>query len=110
LPRITTGWQTQDKLIMLRYLESVRGIESGHNLAGYIDSFARDLFAGLTLQERKELIATGENYPTSTLSVLAKLPENPGPEVLKEIRDLDKRLDGKTGEPNARRRLCVAGV
>jgi len=56
------------------------------------------------------LIATGENYPTSTLSVLAKLPENPGPEVLKEIRDLDKRLDGKTGEPTARLRVGIVAV
>jgi putative heme-binding domain-containing protein len=110
LPRITTGWQTQDKLIMLRYLESVRGIEGGHSLAGYIEYFARDFFAGLTLEERKELIATGENYPTSTLSVLAKLPENPGPQVLKEIRDLDKRLEGKPGEPTARLRVGIVAV
>ena len=109
-PRITEGWQTQDKLIMLRYLEQVRGIEGGHSLAGYIEYFARDFFATLTLEERKDLIATGENYPTSALSVLAKLPENPGPEVLKEIRELDKRLDGKTGEPIARLRVGVVAV
>ncbi len=109
-PRITTGWQTQDKLIMLRYLEQVRGIEGGHSLAGYIEYFARDFFASLTLEERKELIATGENYPTSALSVLAKLPENPGPEVLKAIRDLDKRLDKKTGEPTARLRVGIVAV
>ncbi len=110
LPRITDGWQTQDKLVMLRYLEQVRSIEGGHSLAGYIEYFARDFFATLTLEERKDLIATGENYPTSALSVLAKLPENPGPEVLKEIRDLDKRLDGKTGEPIARLRVGIVAV
>jgi putative heme-binding domain-containing protein len=109
-PRITAGWQTQDKLIMLRYLEKVRGIEGGHSLAGYIEYFARDFFANLTLDERKELIATGENYPTSALSVLAKLPENPGQEMLKEIRDLDKRLDGKMGEPIARLRVGIVAV
>ena len=109
-PRITTGWETQDKLIMLRYLEQVRGIEGGHSLAGYIEYFARDFFANLTLEERKELIAAGENYPTSALSVLAKLPENPGPEVLREIRELDKRLDGKTGEPAARLRVGIVAV
>src|SRR4029078_2615634 len=61
-PRITVGWQIQDKLIMLRYLESVRGIEGGHSLAGYIEYFARDCVANLTLDERRDLIATGENY------------------------------------------------
>jgi putative heme-binding domain-containing protein len=64
----------------------------------------------LTLEERKELIATGENYPTSALSILAKLPENPGPEMLTEIRQLDKRLDGKTGEPIARLRVGIVAV
>ena len=42
--------------------------------------------------------------------MLAKLPENPGPEVLKEIRELDKRLDGKTGEPMARLRVGIVAV
>jgi hypothetical protein len=60
----------------------------------------------LTLDERKELIATGENYPTSALSVLAKLPENRGGGA-KEVRQLDKRLDGKRGEPT---RDCVGIV
>ena len=38
---------------MLRYFEKVRGIEGGHSLAGYIEYFARDFFANLTLEERK---------------------------------------------------------
>ena len=109
-PRITSGWQTPDKLVMLRYLEAVRGIEGGHSLAGYIEYFARDFFANLTLDERRQLIAMGENYPTSALSVLAGLPENPGAEVLKEIRELDKRVDGKTGEPIARLRVGIVAV
>ncbi len=95
---------------MLRYLEKVRGIEGGHSLAGYIEFFARDFFANLTLKERRELIAVGEKYPTSTLSVLAKLPEKPGPDVLKEVRALDQRLNGMTGEPVARLRVGIIAV
>jgi putative heme-binding domain-containing protein len=109
-PRITSGWQTQDKLIMLRYVEHARGMEGGHSLAGYIEYIARDFFATLTLDERKQLIAVGEKYPTSTLSILAKLPENPGAEVLDEIRALDKRLDGLPGEPVARLRVGIVAV
>jgi putative heme-binding domain-containing protein len=109
-PRIATGWETSDKLIMLRYLEQVRGIEGGHSLAGYIEYFARDFFVNLTLEERTELIVRGDKYPTSALSVLAKLPENPGPEVLKEIRALDQRTEGKTDEPTARLRVGTVAV
>ena len=109
-PRIAAGWEKQDKLVMLRYLEKVRGIEGGHSLTGYIEFFARDFFANLTIEDRKQLIVVGEQYPTSTLSALAKLPENPGPEVLAEIRALDKRLEGKPGEPIARLRVGIVAV
>ena len=91
---------------MLRYFETVRGVEGGHSVNGYIEYFARDFFTNLTLAERRQVIAAGENFPTSALSILAKLPENPGPDVLAEIRALDQRLDGQEGEadrPAARR-------
>ena len=78
-PRITAGWETPDKLIMLRYYEQIRGIEGGHSINGYVENFARDFFATFTLAERRQVIAVGESFPTSTLSILAKLPENVGP-------------------------------
>jgi putative heme-binding domain-containing protein len=109
-PRITNGWETHDKLIMLNYLEHVRGIEGGHSLTGYVEYFARDFFAAFSLAERQDLITIGEKYPICTLSVLAKLPENPGPEVLGEIRSLDKRLEGAAGEPVARLRVGIVAV
>jgi putative heme-binding domain-containing protein len=109
-PRITQGWETADKLIMLSYYEKVRGIKGGHSLGGYIENFARDFFATLTTEERRQLIATGENFPTSTLSVLAKLPGNPSPELLADIRALDTRLEGMAGEPAARLRVGIVAV
>lgn len=108
--RIATGWETPDKLLMLRYMETVRGLEGGHSLNGYIEYFARDFFAQLTLADRRQLIAVGEDYPSSVLSVLAGLPENPGADVLAEIRALDKRVEGKTGEPIARLRVGIVAV
>jgi putative heme-binding domain-containing protein len=109
-PRINTGWETPDKLIMLRYLETVRGVEGGHSLAGYIEFFARDFFVKLTMPERRQVIAAGENYPTSSLSILARLPENPGGELLAEIRALDQRIKEKPGESMARLRVGIVAV
>jgi putative heme-binding domain-containing protein len=108
--RVSNGWTTAEKLVMLRYYEQARGMTGGHSLSGYIEGFARDFFANLTLVERKQVLAAGESFPTSALSVLAKLPENPGPEVLAEIRALDQRLEGLTGEPIARLRVGIAAV
>ena len=104
-PRIKTGWQTDDKLAMLRYYESVRGMEGGHSVNGYIEGFARDFFTNLSLAERRQVLAAGENFPTSALSILAKLPDNPGADVLADIRALDERVANREGEPMARLRV-----
>jgi putative heme-binding domain-containing protein len=109
-PRITQGWETSDKLVMLSYYEKVRGMEGGHSLAGYIENFARDFFTHLTPTERQQLIAAGEHYPMSALSALAKLPEAPEASLLQEIRALDERLEGKAGEPIARLRVGIVAV
>jgi putative heme-binding domain-containing protein len=108
--RMTSGWQTEDKLAMLRYYEEARSFEGGHSLSGYIENFARDFFTNFTLEERRQVLAAGENYPTSALSVLAKLPENAGADVLAEIRALDQRLENMPGEPVARLRVGILAV
>jgi putative heme-binding domain-containing protein len=77
---------------------------------GYIENFARDFFANLDNTERRQLIASGEHYPTSALSVLAKLPSKLEPELLADIRALDQRLEGMTGEPVARLRVGIVAV
>ncbi len=109
-PRIAAGWQTADKLIMLRYYERVRGMEGGHSVGAYIENFAREFFVKLTPGERRELIAAGERFPTSTLSVLAGLSGHLDPQLLAEIRALDQRLAGMEGEPVARLRVGIVAV
>jgi putative heme-binding domain-containing protein len=108
--RLKSGWQTAEKLAMLRYLEGVRGIEGGHSVNAYIEFFARDFFTNLTMVERRQVIAAGERFPTSALSILAKLPTNPEPDVLAEIRALDQRLEGLDGEPISRLRVGTTAV
>ena len=109
-PRLKTGWSTADKLIMLRYYEQVRDREGGYSMGDYVEMFARDFFTNLSLAERKQVLAAGESFPTSALSVLAKLPTNPGPQLLAEIRTLDERLEGKPGESIARLRVGIIAV
>jgi putative heme-binding domain-containing protein len=109
-PRIKNGWETADKLTMLSYYERVRAIDGGHSIGGYIENFARDFFANLDNTERRQLLAAGEQYPTSALSILAKLPSPIDPELLAEIRALDQRLEGMPGEPVARLRVGIVAV
>jgi putative heme-binding domain-containing protein len=108
--RLNSGWQTADKMTMLRYYEAARAIEGGHSMRGYIEYFARDFFANLTANEQRKVIAAGERFPTSALSVLAKLPDTPSRDLLAELRALDQRLQGMTGEPVARLRVGIVAV
>jgi putative heme-binding domain-containing protein len=108
--RLKSGWETSEKLAMLRYFESIRGADGGHSVNGYVENFARDFFTNLTLKERQQVIASGEKFPTSALSILAKLPPNPGRDVLAEMRALDERLTGLEGESIARLRVGLTAV
>ena len=108
--RLKGGWQTDSKLAMLRFFETARGMEGGHSVSKYVENFARDFFTNLTLKERRQVIASGENFPTSALSILAKLPTTPGPDMLAEMRALDKRLDGKDDEAFDRLRVGLTAV
>ena len=108
--RLNTGWNTDQKLAMLRYFEAARSVEGGHSVNKYIENFARDFFTNLTLKERTQVIAAGENFPTSALSILAKLPENPGPDVYAEMRALDQQIEGKEGENFSRLRVGLTAV
>ncbi len=89
---LTTGWNTPRKLAMLQFFEEARGMPGGHSFAGYIENVSRDFFAGLNEEQRKAVLAGGAKWPTSALSVLARLPEHPSSETLLEIVNLDRQV------------------
>jgi len=79
-------------------------------VSAYVEKFAREFFTNLTLAERRQVLAAGENFPTSALSVLAGLPVIVKPRSLAEIRALDQRLEGKTAEAIARLRVGIVAI
>ncbi|MBX3425767.1 MAG: HEAT repeat domain-containing protein [Pirellulales bacterium] len=107
-PRLAVGWTTASKLALMRGLEEARTVEAGYSVSAYVELFAREFFDKLTLPERRQIIAQGEQWPASALSALASLPEHPGDDVLAEVRALDGRVAPRCAESNAHRRLRVA--
>ncbi|HYO24223.1 MAG TPA: c-type cytochrome [Lacipirellulaceae bacterium] len=105
--RLTRGWTTAAKLKLLQYYEQARTLEGGYSVDKYVENFARDFLTQLTLAERKHIISGGEKWPASALSVLAKLPEDPGAEVLTAIRALDGRVAPLCSTSDSYRRLRV---
>ena len=108
--KLKTGWDTQSKLAMMKYYESARQLTGGYSLSAYVENFARDFFSKLTLDERLHILASGERWPASALSVLAKLPEEVDAELLSELRKLDARIKPRCADDDRFRRLRVGVI
>ena len=106
--RFMPNWTTKQKLALLQFYEAARTDSGGHSFAGYIENAARDLFAGLNEDERAMVLADGTKWPNSALSVLAKLPDNPGRETLDQLVALDKQIAG--AEEESARKLGIGIV
>ncbi len=104
------GWTQASKLELLKFYEDVRATPGGKNSAGFIENVSRDFFSEFTEAERLPVLAGGAKWPSSALSVLAKLPANPGSQTLRQIETLDRQLRPLTSEPARRLRIGIVAV
>jgi putative membrane-bound dehydrogenase-like protein len=107
---IKTGWTVPLKLEVLKAYEEARTLQGGHSFAGYIENVSRDFFAAFSEEERRLVLADGAKWPTSALSVLAKLPEPVSPETLSEIQRLDKQVRRLDSDAARRLRIGICAV
>ncbi len=105
--RLEDGWNIQAKLAVMTFFEESRTVKSGYSVSAYVENFARDFFTKFSLPERQQVLASGERWPTSSLSVLAKLPEQPPAELLAALRELDGRVQPLCAKSDDFRRLRV---
>ncbi len=105
--RLDRGWTTAAKLKLLQYYEQARTLQAGYSVDKYVENFARDFLTRLSLSERRHILSGGDKWPATALSVLAGLPEDPGAEVMAEIRALDARVAPRCAESDKFRRLRV---
>ncbi len=101
------GWDTNSKLALMQYYEAARALSDGYSVSAYVENFAREFFTKLSLKERHHILAAGERWPASALSVLAKLPVSPDSELLAELRELDQRVQPLCPADDRYRRLRV---
>ena len=108
--RLQQGWNADSKLALLKFFEQVRTIPGGYSVSAYVENFARDFFAKLNAAQQQHILARGEQWPTSSLSILATLPAQPGAELLGLLRELDERLIPLAPTDDVYRRLQVGIV
>ncbi len=107
---LEAGWTLPLKMQVLMAYEEAREIEGGHSFAGYVENAARDFFATFDERERQLVLAEGLKWPTSALSVLAKLPEHPSVETLEQIQNLDRQVKNLDTEAAKRLRIGICAV
>ena len=88
----------------------MRSLPGGHSFVGYIENVSRDFFAEFNEQERQVVLADGWKWPSSALAVLTKLPENPGPEIVGQLENLDRQLRGNNTEPARRLKIGIVAI
>ena len=97
------------RLSMLKFLEEARSMPGGHSFAGMIENVSRDFFANFTEDERQIVLSDGAKWPTSALSVLAKLTDvNAG--TLAQIRNLDRQVKSQDTEAVQRLRTGIVAI
>jgi putative membrane-bound dehydrogenase-like protein len=109
-PFLHAGWTIGRKLELLKAYEDARVMLGGHSFAGYIENVSREFFATFNEEERQLVLADGAKWPTSALSVLAKLPEHPSAETLAQIQRLDRLAKKLDGDPAKRLRIGICAV
>jgi putative heme-binding domain-containing protein len=107
---LQTGWTLPLKLQVLQAQEEARAIEGGKSFAGYVENAAREFFATFDEEECQQVLAEGAKWPSSALSVLAKLPENPSDETLEQIRSLDRQVKRLDTEAAKKLRVGICAV
>jgi putative heme-binding domain-containing protein len=107
---LRAGWTVPLKLEVLKSYEEARTIQGGHSFAGYVENVSREFFAGFDEDERRLVLADGVKWPTSALSVLAKLPEHPSSETLLQIQKLDRQVKRLDSEAAKRLRIGICAV
>ncbi len=108
--RYVPNWTTKQKLRLLNFYETARNGNGGHSYVGYIENVSRDFFSEFNDVERKTVLVDGVKWPSSALSMLAKLPDRPDAETLCQIEDLDRQLQKETSEAARKLKIGIVAV
>jgi hypothetical protein len=108
--RFMQGWTTEQKMELLKFYETARALPGGHSFEGYIDNVSRDFFVGLTDDERSMVLADGAKWPSSALSLLAKLPDDVPSQTIKQLISLDRQIAGADGDATHKLGIGIVAV
>lgn len=93
LRHMKAGWTSDRRFALMQFYEDAHRMPGGHSYGLYFNNFSRDFAADFSNEERGRLLSEGERWPAAAMTVLAKLPEQPGDRVISQLIELDGRLE-----------------
>jgi putative heme-binding domain-containing protein len=109
-PHFVGGWTQEQKFELLEYFAKERNEPAGETYSRYLDRVARQFVEVMDEDERIAVLAEGDKWPAAALGALAKLPPNPGGEVIEYLKLMDAEIAGKEGEDVEQLRIGVVAV
>ena len=88
-----SGWTSDRRFALMQFYEEAHRMPGGYSYGLYFNNFSRDFAADFSKEEQDRLLAEGERWPTAAMTVLTKLPEQPGDRVISQLIELDGKLE-----------------
>jgi putative heme-binding domain-containing protein len=110
LTRMKIDWTSDEKLALLRYLETARSQPGGTSLGRYIERAALEFGPQLSEADREKVLKDALKWPTAATAVLAQLPERPGKETVSTLIELDQNTTAATSDAVARMKIAIVAV
>jgi putative heme-binding domain-containing protein len=107
---LETGWTSKQRLALLDYYEEANRRKGGASYARYVINATRDFCKGLSEEESRQVLASGEKWPNAALGALYKLPQQLDAELLAQLIALDGKLARQQGDSVQRLQVGIIAV
>ena len=105
---VNSGWTSDQRIEMLRYFTRAIELEGGGSYEHYVMNASRDFAKSIDEEDVMLVLGNGAQWPHAALGVLYKLPAKLDGTMLKQIKLLDRQLQGR--EDDATRQLQIGIV
>jgi putative membrane-bound dehydrogenase-like protein len=109
-PYLIKGWSSTQQFEILRIIAEIQKDTNSPSHARYLDNVARRIVSRMSPADQMLALDRGAEWPGAALGAIAKVPEQPNPEILSKLKDLDEKLAQDEGEAASRLRIGIAAV
>ncbi len=107
---ISDGWPEGKKLELIEFYQRARQREGGDSYRQYLANVERDFAKSLSLDESRQVLARGREWPDAALGALYALPTELDDEWTQSLKRLDKQLADDDDDASRNLRTGIIAV